>query len=128
MINDNKLIEYREYHTLVNNNPDIWFYGVEEKEIDPNKKYVVVLDIVGLKEFNKYFKERITSFYLDVDDKTRRDRCMSRGDYDESEFNRRLIDDEKVFSSEIIDTNVDYIVHTYDKFEIVDFINAVIND
>jgi len=126
LIEKEKLIEYREYHTLVNNVPDIWYYGVEKKEIDPNKKYVVVLDIVGLKEFNKFFKERIASFYLDVDDQTRKDRCIARGDYDDSEFNRRLIDDEKVFSPDIISANVDHTINTYDKFDVVNFINEII--
>ena len=41
LINNNELIEYREYKA---SNGEIWYYGVEIKEIDKTKSYVAVLD------------------------------------------------------------------------------------
>jgi guanylate kinase len=107
-INNDELIEYRSYQTSVNNIPATWYYGVEYKEIDDTKKYVVVLDIIGLKEFRKKFGNKVVAFFLWADDDIRKERCIKRGDYDESEWNRRKLDDEKVFSDEVIDKNIDF--------------------
>lgn len=109
-INNNEMIEYREYHTLVNGNPDIWYYGAEKKEINENTQYVGVLDIIGLKAFKETFGDRVVSFFLNVSDDIRMDRCIKRGDFDESEWNRRLIDDKKVFAPEVIEEHVDWTV------------------
>lgn len=111
LIENEELIEYREYNTLVNNVPDIWYYGVEKKEIDPNKKYVVVLDIVGLREFKKVYHNKVVSFFINANDEIRKERCISRGDFNESEWNRRVEDDRKVFSYEVITYETDYIVN-----------------
>jgi guanylate kinase len=110
LIKNDELIEYREYHTLVNNVPDIWYYGVEKNEVDPNKRYVVVLDTVGLREFKMEYKEKIISIFLQVDDETRKNRCLTRGDFNEPEWERRLADDKIRFSDEIIKNEIDYVV------------------
>ena len=47
LIKNNKLMEYREYNTLVNNKPDIWYYG--SPVLDLTKDYVGVFDINGIK-------------------------------------------------------------------------------
>lgn len=107
-IDNHEMIEYREYHTLVDNIPNIWYYGAEKKEVTDDEKFVAVLDIVGLKAFKETFGNRVVSFYLDVDDEIRKQRCIDRGDFNEPEWNRRLIDDKKVFSQDIIEENVDW--------------------
>jgi len=119
LIKNDELIEYREYHTLVNNIPDVWYYGVENKEVDPSKNTVVVLDTVGLTGFSEKFGDKVTSFYLDVDLETRKRRCVERGDYNEFEFNRRAEDDEIRFSKEVIQSKIDYVITSTDRNEIV---------
>lgn len=100
-IQDNNLIEYREYHTEIDNTPQIWYYGVEKKEIEQkpeNSKIVVVLDSTGYKEFVKtYGREQITLIWVDADLKLRKLRCKKRGDYNQQEFKKRLSDDIKRF-------------------------------
>jgi len=64
LIEHDFLIEHREYNTLVDGNPDTWYYGVEKSAINPSVDYVVVLDIVGLRGFkdsenNIPFEERL---------------------------------------------------------------------
>jgi len=98
----------------VNNSPDIWYYGVEETEVKENCKYIVVLDISGLREFKKFFKKRVVAFFLKVDDETRKIRCMNRGDFNESEWNRRLSDDKKVFNQDDIEKYIDFIIENPD--------------
>ena len=115
LIDNNELIEYREYHTLVDNKPDVWYYGAEKCEVDNNNKYVVVLDTVGLIEFKHQFPERVISFYLECDEEIRKQRCLSRGDFNEPEWDRRVKDDKLRFSKEIIDKEVNFVIESIDK-------------
>lgn len=112
LIKQNELIEYREYNTLVDNIPEKWYYGVENHEVDNSKKYVVVLDTVGLREFKEHFSDRVISIFLDVDDHTRKLRCVQRGDFNETEWHRRLEDDKIRFSPEIIENEIQYVINS----------------
>ena len=120
LIDNNELIEYREYHTLVDNKPDIWYYGVEKCEVEDNEKYVVVLDTVGLIEFKDQFPDRVISFYLECDEEIRKQRCLNRGDFNEPEWNRRAEDDKIRFVKEIIDNEVDFVIESIDKQKTVE--------
>ncbi|MDA3856129.1 MAG: AAA family ATPase [Candidatus Woesearchaeota archaeon] len=122
MIHNDELIEYREYNTLVENKPATWYYGVAKKDIDSSKSYVVVLDIVGLKEFKEYFGDRVLPFFIEASEETRKQRCILRGDYDETEFNRRLEDDRKVFFQETIDKEINFRVQSTNIDENVEYI------
>lgn len=126
-IDNDEMIEYREYHTLVDNIPSVWYYGAEKKEIDDNTKHIAVLDIIGLDEFVKNFKSRVVSFYLNVDDDIRKERCINRGDFNEFEWNRRLSDDKKVFSKEVIETKVQHTINELDSDKIVKLINSIVS-
>lgn len=99
-IKNNDFIEYRAYTTTVNGKEDIWRYG-SEKPIDLNKKskYIMVLDLSGAKEVLKtYPKHDISVFYMDCPDNIRKTRCIDRGDFNETEWKRRQISDNKDFS------------------------------
>ena len=127
LIKNDELIEYREYHTILNGMPEIWYYGVEKKEVDPEKKYVVVLDIVGLREFKKVYHNEVISFFINVSDEIRKERCISRGDFNEPEWNRRVKDDAKVFSNNIIIYDIDYVINGEQKSKEVlsDILNCI---
>lgn len=127
LIETDSLIECREYKTTLNNIQDTWYYGVEKNEIEDDKQYVVVLDIGGLKDFKKHFNDRIISFFLYVDENIRKERCIKRGDFDESEWNRRLLDDKTRFTDDIIKKEIDHIIYKLDKNEIVEEILTKIN-
>ena len=45
MISNNEMLEYRTYHTLVNNTPDTWYYGLRKEELDSTTNYVIILDL-----------------------------------------------------------------------------------
>lgn len=109
-----EFIEHRKYNTLVNNIPAVWHYGVHKDEVKQDMVNVVVLDMLGLREFKEYFGNRCVSFFIDCDTKTRRQRCIDRGDYDEFEFNRRLEDDTKNFPKDLIKKEIDYIIQSTD--------------
>ena len=129
MIEQNKMIEYRTYNTLVNNIPDTWYYGIEKANVDLAKNsYVAVLDIVGLKGFKEYFgEENIISIFIDVDEETRKQRCINRKDFDLSEWNRRYADDKEKFTEEVIKNECKYVIENYDFDECIEKIKEVIN-
>lgn len=115
MICNDEFIECRTYNTLVKGNPDVWYYGVSKDSIDLSKhNYVVVLDIWGLQQFKKQYKDNIISFFIQVDEPTRRQRAISRDGFDLTEWNRRYEDDKNKFTPEIIAHEVDYVVKNYD--------------
>lgn len=115
MIANNEFIECRTYNTLVNNIPDTWYYGVHKDSIDLLKhSYVVVLDILGLIGFKEYFKDNIFSFFIDTDEPTRKQRCINRADFDETEWNRRYEDDKKNFNPEVINREVNSVIKNND--------------
>lgn len=97
-ITNGGMIEYRWYIR----NKDKWYYGTQEGSIEDNKKYVAVLDIIGLRAFRKRFGYRVRATYIDVPDDVRLERCKRRGDFDEKEWILRGIDDAKKFTHEII--------------------------
>jgi guanylate kinase len=128
MIEYGECIECRKYNTLVNNVPDIWYYGVHKNSIDLSKNnYVVVLDMLGLIEIKKYFKDNIISFFIDVNEPERRRRAFqSRKNFDLTEWNRRFIDDSKQFPLDRIVDEVNFIVENYDFDKCIDTIVRVI--
>jgi guanylate kinase len=109
MIENDEFLEYRTYNTLVDNIPDVWYYGVNKKAVKENKSYVVVLDKLGLIEFKKEFKDRVVSFYIDASDKNRYDRANSRGGFNSQEWERRELADKKEFEGifDIVDGVID---------------------
>jgi guanylate kinase len=107
LISNNELLEYRKYNTVLNGIPDTWYYGIESKYIKDDEKYIGVLDIDGLKELKRIYGKRVVSFYIYVNTFDRERRVKLRGGFDEKEWNRRFIADERDFD--------------YDKIKIVDY-------
>jgi guanylate kinase len=128
MIANDEFIEYRTYYTkLSDGSDDIWFYGIHKNDIDLNNHiYVGVVDLQGLKDLKKYYNDNIISFYIDVDEETRKQRCIKRGDYNEYEWTRRAIDNAEKFAYSIVSSEVDYIVPNYDLQDCVDSIVTMI--
>lgn len=123
MIDNNEFIECRKYNTLLNGLPNIWYYGVHYNSLDLSKhSYIVVLDLLGLIEIKKHFENNVISFFIDVDEQTRKQRAIDRNGFDETEWNRRKADDEEKFTYEIVNQEVDYIVQNYDFDECVQYI------
>jgi len=98
MINNKNLIEYREYHTLLNGESDTWYYGIEKQTFNKNKNYVVILDIEGTKSLIKYANiDNCKVIYTACKYNTRLERAQLRGGFDWDEWNRRKIADEADF-------------------------------
>ena len=113
---DGKFIEHRTYNTLVNNVPDTWYYGMEKQEIDKDKNYIVILDLEGAEAFQRaYGKDNTFTIFIDVCDAVRTQRAMMRGSFDETEWNRRLADDDIKFSEENVNKICDEKIFAFDS-------------
>lgn len=110
MISKSDLIEHRSYNTLLDGVSDTWYYGVSKKEVQEDKHYVAVLDIVGLRAFKKQFPDRTVGIFINVPHEVREERAMSRGSFDKTEWDRRLLDDLKLFPQNVIENEVDFVV------------------
>lgn len=91
-------------HSIYNGN----YYGCGIDQISDNK--IVVLDPTGLHSFLKIKDKNIVSFLLIADEKTRKDRMISRGDKNEN-IEQRIKNDVNDFSLEKIG-KVDFIINT----------------
>ena len=112
LIDQDLLIEYRKYNTLVDNVPDVWYYGIEKRDFDDRYDYVVILDIKGAKEFIKYAGDNnCVVQYIETSDDVRELRAKNRGSFNKPEWDRRLEADAVDFSEEEIESVSDYIVN-----------------
>lgn len=135
MIDNNELIEYRAYNTLVNNIPAVWYYGLSKQtidDLDPNTNYVTIFDVQGAKDFTEYYgRDNCFVCMIKCNDKIREERAKLRGGYDAKEWQRRMEDDFQKFSDENTKGIVDhYIVNegTIEELEtklkeLIDIIN-----
>lgn len=111
-IQNQSLLEYRSYKTLYQGNSDIWYYGSPKIELEEDVDYVTVVDLNGMKSFLEHYgSDQIYVVSLEASDEIRKSRAMQRGSFDETEWNRRLIDDNIKFSSEEI--------HKYANLELI---------
>ena len=129
LIKNNKLLEYRSYNTLVNDIPDVWFYGtplLDMKEIR-EKDWVAIVDIDGCKAFLEKFSGPYCKVYdIVACDRTRTKRAKKRGSFNKCEWKRRLKDDKIKFNDERIDMIREL---SMDNFTIINndtFINRLI--
>jgi guanylate kinase len=115
-LEEGKFIEHRAYDTLVGGHPDTWYYGMEKINLDMDRNYVVVLDLDGTEAFQKaYGRENIFSVYVDCPDEVRTKRAKHRGSFDETEWNRRLVDDNVKFSEDRVAAVCDITLDNTDR-------------
>ena len=120
-----ELIEGRCYNTIDGN----WFYAVHKDQIHEDKKYVVVLDILGYQEFVKHFGDRVFGIFIDVDEETRRLRAFNqRLDFDMDEWNRRYADDMEIFKNYSVNSEYNHVIKNIDFNITVNEVSKLISD
>ena len=101
LIASDKLIEYRKYDTLVGCVPDTWYYGSTKESLLLHDNYCIILTPDGIKHFVDYYgKDYCFIVKVNVDPEKRKQRAILRGSFDETEWNRRLLADERDFSED----------------------------
>lgn len=108
-IKKKKFVSYRKYDTLVNNVEAVWYYGVHNDSL-VNDINIVILDVDGAIEYKNKFGNDCITFFLKSDIETRKERNIARGDYDETEFERRNKDDLSRYPESLIEEKIDCII------------------
>lgn len=96
------IAEKRSCDTLVDGKPDTWYYGSPRLTLD--RLWVGVVTVDGAMSYiDLYGKDEVNVIYVTADYEVRHERAMKRGSFNEQEWNRRVIADEKDFSEENIE-------------------------
>ena len=119
-----ELIEGRCYRTTKGN----WFYAVHKDQIKHDKPYVVVLDVLGYREFVKHFGDRVLGIFIDVPAQERFIRVQRQRPMEVEEWNRRLIDDESQFTKAIINSEYQFVIDNDDYNTTINKLSAIITD
>lgn len=122
-----KFIETREYNTIQDGEPTVWYYGVTQEEVSLEKgNAVIILDIQGLQHMEEYLSRKdMMSFYIRVNQEERLKRAKARGD-SEDEVLRRLADDKIKFAN--ADQVVNVTIYNQNGILTVDDIAWIINE
>ena len=116
--NENKFLEQRLYNTEYG----IWKYGLHYSEIEDKPYSLFIVDRQGYEELQKQLGEdKLVSIFIDVSEKTLRERHKLRGDCPK-EFERRFNDDKERFKGYISD----YIVYNEDLNESINKVKNII--
>lgn len=124
---NNEFVETRTYNTVQGQ----WFYGMSKDELDGKLEQghvIMILDVKGLVALqNSTYRDRIVSFYVDVDLKTRINRYLDREDLTIKIFkecSRRIEADEEDFklASFVCDYSVASDNSYCNKIQILDFL------
>lgn len=127
LIKNDKFIEHRSYTTKYNNKKAIFRYGTESFELDHNKNYVAIKDPASAAILKEYGGDEAIVIYLDIPDEVRKSRCINRGDFDETEWNRRLERDSIDFSNDKLEGVVDHSIDgtTWKTNDLVEYVLEV---
>ena len=106
MQTDGKFVESRTYKTFQNGKPAVWRYAAPA--VDCNERnWVIILDKNGADEYIAHYgKEKCLTVLVKASDQIRKERAMKRGSFDLQEWNRRLVDDQRVFADVKADIEV----------------------
>lgn len=107
-----KFFQTRQYDTLDDTGTaTVWYYGSELVNPESRVPYITIVDVQGARDYiSAYGKENVFVVYVDASDDVRRRRAEVRGNFIESEWERRLQDDNDRFDlnnfRDIIDLTV----------------------
>ena len=98
LLEEDMMLEYREYDTLVDNMPQTWYYGSPIVTDVDTKEYIVVVTPEAISTYLEFYGYKdVSVIYIHSSDEVRKQRAMERGSFSEPEWERRLVQDEKDF-------------------------------
>lgn len=116
-----KFVESRTYNTFQDGKPAVWHYAAPAVDYNASD-WVIVLDAKGADDYiRRYGRDNCFTVLVEVSDEIRKKRAEKRGSFDLQEWNRRLVDDNKVFASVNTDLKVN------NEGEISETINTILN-
>ncbi len=101
LIKKDALTEYRTYETSVGGVKDTWYYGTPLLMM--TRDYVGVVTPEGAKTFiDRYGKDNVEIIYVIASPEVRKHRAIARGSFDKTEWERRLVADQRDFAPDRI--------------------------
>lgn len=110
--NDTMFLESRKYDTILEGNPQTWWYGTSLKELDKKGDKVCIKDLEGAIKLKEHIKDSII-VYAEVPEDIRKQRAIERGSFCELEWERRCLQDAKDFDEKLIDKHCEYYIYNY---------------
>ncbi|MGL4453213.1 MAG: hypothetical protein ACRCTZ_18785 [Sarcina sp.] len=89
MINNGKLLEYREYNTEFNGEAVTWYYGLPFDAFEKGKNYIAVLDFIGAKKLQDNMDD-VHIIYIDATEDVRFERALLRDNIEDKADHRVL--------------------------------------
>lgn len=122
---DYEYISKEELHELLSNNQlaehtiyNAWGYGIKKSEFETDEICVCVIEPHGYRQIKAQFGDRVVGILLEVDDKERLIRSLTREPRpDVNEIVRRFISDKKLFRD--LEEEVDCVIHNWNCEETV---------
>lgn len=109
-IHANEFLEYRKYFTELG----IWYYGTPYKAFNTENSYAVIKDLQGAIELKNQLSNKfsVKIVYISRPDALRKYGAILRDkNFNEAEWNRRLIQDEIDFNDNVVSNNCDYFIN-----------------
>lgn len=128
MIQDGKLLEYREYKTEFQGEKVTWYYGLPFDAFEKGNDYIAVLDFIGAKKLQDNINN-VYIIYVDATEEVRFERAMLRDNIEDKADHRvleiqiRMKTDDKDFLPEEVSNRASIILNN-NKTE--DLINSVL--
>ena len=127
---NNRIIELRAYNTV----HGIWkYFTADDGQIDKDSdsKYLIIATLEAYEKYVEYYgNDMIVPIYIEIDDKTRIHRALTREDSQDepkyAEMCRRFLADEQDFSNEKIEKAG--IVKRYNNIDLNECISEIAND
>ena len=127
---NNRIIELRAYNTV----HGIWkYFTADDGQIDKDSdsKYLIIATLEAYEKYVEYYgNDMIVPIYIEIDDKTRIHRALTREDSQDepkyAEMCRRFLADEQDFSNEKIEKAG--IVKRYSNINLNECISEIAND
>lgn len=101
--NNGDLLEYYSYDTLLDGKEDTWYYGSLREDYKEDKINIIQMGVEAAEVFSITSNHDITTIFIDVPDDIREQRSKQRGSFCQTEWDRRLKDDNRVFNSIVTD-------------------------
>lgn len=127
-INSNKFLEYRQYDTKLG----VWYYGTKLEAFDETKSYIMIKDLYGAIELKHKLQSKfnVIIVYISRPDSLRRLGAELRdANFSELEWERRLHQDDKDFTADLLKTNCDYFINNcLDESDLHTEIDIIMNN
>lgn len=108
MVDADEFIEYNSYMTKVEGVEDRWYYGTAKNAVLTDTKNILTVGVQSAVRTKQALDNKVTTVFVDVTDSVRQERAISRGSFDQQEWDNRLSQDSTLRALVDINTLMDF--------------------